>query len=325
MAVVTAKDIFRFAPCESGCCPDDDGGPGPGACDCACANCSDTAPCCFEVTISGMSNDVCGHCEDLNKTYFLKQTEENGCEWLCPYIHTLCDTDEILLTVYLDGSVYMIQVQFGRHVWRKDYGEAKPDCCTLQDEVLPHKPSAGDCDSTGATCSISARHQVLCPCIPAGLGCAPCERDFPGQWISDWLPIEWLLEVDTLPNWNCEDCDEIPPQSPFILRLETVYDHGYPYDYGHCSWRYHYPPSTYYLCKSRPYRQELASWELVTGVLGEKGGLWLILCDPARRPILSWQRMLGFVNCTSLGQSQVLSLSTYECDLCNSVVKITPL
>jgi len=204
MAVVTAKDIFRFAACPGDCCPDDEG---PGDCDCNCANCSDTAPCCFEVTISGMSNDVCGHCTDLDKTYFLEQTEVNGCEWVCEYIPTLCDTDRIVLTVYLDGADYKIKVEFGRHVWEKNYGEVKPDCCTLVDEELTHQTSSGDCDSSSATCIVAARNSGGCPCIQH-------------QCCSDSVPQQMLLEVVAFDDWQCNDCADF--EGNYILVIQDT-------------------------------------------------------------------------------------------------------
>jgi len=133
-------------------------------CGCTCENCLDTAPCCFKVVIADMAEGTCGDCADLNKTYYLPQISGTPCTWKLTDVCTpfACDPTEMTLEVLLDGSDYKIRVTLGEHIWEKNYGEDKPDCCSLVAEALTHTTSGGDCDSSSATCAITASDEE-CP------------------------------------------------------------------------------------------------------------------------------------------------------------------
>lgn len=133
---------------------------GSGTCEtCTCSACSDSpfyAPCCWKVVIAGIVDGSCSDCEVLNKTYYLSQDDPAGCTWSEGAVCGECDPTDIILTVTLDGSDYIITVTMDGHVWQKNYGTSKPECCGLTSETISHLTDSGDCDSSSATCVITA-------------------------------------------------------------------------------------------------------------------------------------------------------------------------
>jgi hypothetical protein len=137
---------------------------------CECPNCKEDppasgkhpAPCCWKVTIAGIvatDPEQCADCDDLNGTYYLSQDPEMPCLWKS----TACKCGETAITLEISESngQYAITVTLGGHVWLKTY-DAPPDCCAIAEELLTHQSSSGECDSSSATCEISAAYDGDC-------------------------------------------------------------------------------------------------------------------------------------------------------------------
>jgi len=181
------------------CCPS------ASSCGCTCSACSDTAPCCWRVDIAGMADNTCSECENFNGTWYLSQDTAGGCTWSVriPTGCTECDSVDLVLTVHLDGSDYKIKVEMVDdsdtvlHKWEKNYGEAAPDCCGLSSESLPHVTNSGDCDSSSATCTITAADNNACEAACAG-GCDAC--------IDGDVPVLVQATISGLVNDQCDGC-----------------------------------------------------------------------------------------------------------------------
>lgn len=130
---------------------------GGGVCQCTCANCNgNEAPCCWKVVVSGIVDGSCASCDEfLNRTYYLE--DDTGCSWSSDAICGVCDPSLITLDIVEEGGNYKIRVTLGAHVWEKNYGTTKPECCTLSSESLTHTTNSGDCDSSSATCVITSQ------------------------------------------------------------------------------------------------------------------------------------------------------------------------
>lgn len=214
----------RFAggqpyPCEECCEPPIP----PAVCECTCDLCLDTAPCCWKIVVSGVlaaEPEDCEDCLTLNGTYYARQDPENDCVWQCIRASTvLCeDSDDITLTLFLDGSDYKIKVELGDHTWVKNYGTNKPDCCEIVNDELTHDASGSDCDSSSASCFITRQTGTFCPCRHR----CDCD-DAPEEWTIDLGVGGW---VDGL----CERCDEIAG--------EWDTDEGFSFSSGVCRWRF---------------------------------------------------------------------------------------
>ena len=156
-------------PCPN-CCP--------GQCaSCTAENCEDTkAPCCFTVELSGIvaeDPEDCGDCLLLNDTYSLAQSASNENEWLC--IKSLdCGYEEISLLIWLDGSDYKLTVTLGGHVWEKNYGTSKPNCCQLVGENIPHITDSTDCDTSGSECTVTANTSATAASACSCTECTVC-------------------------------------------------------------------------------------------------------------------------------------------------------
>jgi len=151
-------------------------------CECTCENClGEQAACCYLITIADITEGSCGSCSSLNRTfpsyYGVSQSEDNECLWTnrCAP-DDRCNCDGITMEVLKDGDDYLVRVILedtdgaSVHVWEKNYGSTRPDCCHFgipvvagNGEVIPHKTSSGTCDSTGSTCSVYAYSQQPCP------------------------------------------------------------------------------------------------------------------------------------------------------------------
>lgn len=185
-------------PCAGDCCEPVE----PGACECTCSLCSDTAPCCWKIVISGVvakDPEVCADCGTLNGTHYARQDPDNTCVWECLKSGNIdCeDSRDVTLTLYLDGSDYKIKVELGDHTWIKDYGTSKPDCCAIVNDELTFSASGSDCDSSSATCIITRKTGTSCPCTH---NCAEC--DAADDWVVD-------LDVGGWTDVACDACTEL--------------------------------------------------------------------------------------------------------------------
>ena len=158
---------------------------------CTCEQCAAAspfyAPCCWRVVIAGIVDGSCSDCEVLNKMYYLSQDTPGGCTWSEGAVCGECDPTDIILTVTLDGSDYIVTVTMDGHVWSKNYGTSKPECCGLTNETIPHTTNSGDCDSSSATCVITALADGH-PCetdICLGV-CGACDPEPPGEIAIDY-------------------------------------------------------------------------------------------------------------------------------------------
>lgn len=128
-------------------------------CPCVCVNCQNgEAPCCWQVTISGVVDDTYGNCEDcadLDDTYTLAQDPDNSCRWYRSMCPGPCDEHMIELEVLQEYGDYFIRVTIGDYVWEKNYGADPPPCCGMKNESLPHVTSSTTCDSSSSTCVIT--------------------------------------------------------------------------------------------------------------------------------------------------------------------------
>lgn len=180
-------------------------------CRCTCDLCltSDDAPCCFIVRISDVvvaSPEDCEDCTTLNRTYYVRQLPDDACVWKCLDAAGVdCDdSDDITLTLFLDGSDYKIKVELGGHIWVKNYGETKPDCCSIFSDELTHTTSDTDCDSSSAKCFITRRTGTNCPCEPdCDNAIAPAPPCFKIEW--EGISPESPLNFD--PPRSCLYCD----------------------------------------------------------------------------------------------------------------------
>lgn len=149
------------------CCGEEE----PPSCQkCECPACKESitvpgkhfAPCCWKVIVAGIAAtdpEQCADCDDLNATYYLSQDPEMPCLWKS----TVCKCGETAITLEISESndQYTITVTLGGHVWSKTYG-SPPDCCAIAEELLTHQSSSGECDSSSATCEISAAYDGDC-------------------------------------------------------------------------------------------------------------------------------------------------------------------
>ena len=185
------------------------------------------APCCFKVTIGGITNDgACNLCANLNKTYHLKQTAPGASTWECnhiclnlvgPYCTDNGATWKITLTVTDEGAgQYRISVDLGPHKWSKTY-DGKPSLATISD-ALPWVSDSGSCNSSSATCIIaateySAGKDCLCACT---VRCTECEDEL----------ITSIVEVTISGVVNaglCTDCPSI--NGTYTLRFVSCSTH----------------------------------------------------------------------------------------------------
>ncbi len=165
--------------------------------------------------IAGIVDGSCSDCEVLNKTYYLSQDTPDGCVWSEGAVCGACDPTDIILTVTLDGSDYIITVTMDGHVWKKNYGTSKPECCELTDETIAHLTNSGDCDTSSATCVVTAlKDGHPCKTDSCLNDCVVCEN-LPQEWAIDLGAGGW---VDT----GCGFCDQV--QGVFVATVISFPD-----------------------------------------------------------------------------------------------------
>ncbi len=213
--------------------------PGPCCCEgtCTCDLCTDaTNPCCYEVTIAGMSNGDCDDCETYNRTFlvYFWSTSPSVCVyrgWWKAW--SACNILGVSLYFWFSGGNYRAEVRITSaghspedHVWLKGYEDNKPDCNEFDSEelVLQIAAPTAVCDDTSATCHITAKDaSKIDDC--ANFDCSFCEG-----WVSpDQIQVDFTL----VGGEAC--CGGINGQS-FIL--DYVVDTG---DASTCLWEYEFP------------------------------------------------------------------------------------
>ncbi len=208
--LVPNMNFGQRRPCP-GCCKEEV------VCGCTCSLCSDTAPCCFKIVIAGVVSpdpEVCEDCGSLNGTYYLQPDPDTACVWKCENIYGVncANSNDITLTVYQDGADYKIKVELGSHTWIKNYGTSATDCCAIISDELTHSSSGSDCDSSAATCFITARTgSTALPCLclkDCGKtdGGAPACLKLEWSGISQPSPFDW----GDCPFCDCYDWQRIP-------------------------------------------------------------------------------------------------------------------
>lgn len=231
-----------------------------GDCFCEDCNCQDTgtgtgftnAPCCFRVVISGVEEDGCAgsDCEStFNGTFYLSQGFRNedevetgtgtgtsiidpSCTWQ-HFLTTNCDEVEICSAHKIQLSItrrnaesgtgddeYFLRIEFGDHVWEKNYGTDPPDCCDIGivggipvGESIPHSATAADCDSSGSTCLVTAWFE--------GCGKESCEAFVEGP-----VPCCFLLQTSGVTQedsgaTDCRHCSCINDTDIYLHKIAT--------------------------------------------------------------------------------------------------------
>jgi hypothetical protein len=207
------------------CCPDIEVPPGP----CTCEYSSDgNAPCCFKVSVSNMTDgDNCQSCSsELNRSYYLVQTEAGSCIWNCRHLclrlsGAYCQDSgsewEITLTVSDEGAdQYKITVDLGPHKWAKTY-DSKPSLSDIYD-TLTWISDSGSCNSSSATCIIaateySAGKDCLCACT---VRCPECEDELVTSIVE--VTISGVVNTGL-----CTDCPTI--NGTYTLRFVSCSTH----------------------------------------------------------------------------------------------------
>lgn len=206
-------------------------------CICNCENCApidgqyvNNAPCCWKVVISGITDNNSGdrcNCLGLNTTFYLNQDGgpgSNPCLWNCRYTNAnaACGASEITLEITESGGTHYITVTLGNHTWQYS-SENEIECCTVTDLDVPVS-GTGDaaCDSSEATCTISA--------VPKGQSCqcgptpSCCTGSLPDRFVVDLTNLSWTDEPG-----GCDQCNEIA--ATYILNYNSVYSGTYYYEY----------------------------------------------------------------------------------------------
>jgi hypothetical protein len=210
---------------------------GETVCECACENCAavngehiNNAPCCWKVVISGITDNNTGdscNCAGLNTTFYLNQDngpDSNPCLWNCRYTnaHATCGASEITLEITESEGTYYITVTMGSHTWQYS-SENEIDCRTVTNLDVP-VTGTGDaaCDSSEATCTISAVPKgQACPCGPT-LSC--CTGSLPDRFAVDLTNLAWTDETG-----GCDQCNEIA--ATYILNYDRFQLGDYYYVY----------------------------------------------------------------------------------------------
>jgi len=159
------KDSGKVSTGEDCCCD----GCGCGMCD----YCSGSVPACLAITISGIANNSCSDCGDINGVWRVKLIPFSiPCQWvgyLCSSFMSICGLDRLIATLDLSGSDYILTIVLDDPasgesiIWSKNFGVVKPDCNAWSNLVLTFVSSTATCcDGNSGTLAIS----VAGPCTP---------------------------------------------------------------------------------------------------------------------------------------------------------------
>lgn len=234
MAETSGCEIFRRVPAVGPCCPDDIT-PGECECVCECEHCLDElTSCCFKITISGITEDGCGDCDDLNRAYYVFQdTEVSLCQWTrkmklpdgCD-VEIVCNVEDIVLTI----ESHLLTVTLGDHEWSVSFGTFDPDCCNAWTEedplTLTHQTTAADCDSTASTC------EVVAWCRPQHPHCGEETFTCAEDWIEGPLPCCMKMTLSGVRTWD-------PQRSSACWHCECLNEGEYFLSYSQAICGYH--------------------------------------------------------------------------------------
>ncbi len=119
-----------------------------------CEHCENDNPACtLRMRLSGIVNDSCEDCSDLNTNHDL--TYQGNCFWQKTLDEIICGVSTIDLTLSKSGSNYILTAQAGNSVWTTDLGSNPPSCVEFNNEALAPTISDSSCDNANSTCSVS--------------------------------------------------------------------------------------------------------------------------------------------------------------------------
>jgi len=197
--------------------------------ECPCSNCAEAEPpCCLDVTIAGMAENACvdDECHCLDRTYRVPRT--SACTWSRTITSFFCGDLTITIVLALDGSDYKLTTTLsgdpGTHVWTENLGASKPTCTSWNNQNLTHISSTGDCDSSSATCKVTARAESVADCTQDWLTCSHC--------ICGEQTRSLEVTIAGMVNDGCASCNEY--NGTFILGPTQV----------SCMWGYAFPSPT---------------------------------------------------------------------------------
>lgn len=120
---------------------------------CCCCKCP-----CLRVDLSGIVDADCWACEYLNAGYYLPET--STCTWSSTCVDDACNTITVQAALTRVAGTYYLTVTLddpdGDHVWQVALGSSMPDCTAWDRLSLAHVSSGSDCDSSSATCCVTA-------------------------------------------------------------------------------------------------------------------------------------------------------------------------
>jgi hypothetical protein len=132
---------------------------------CECANCNPAADTCdFQIDISGVSNNTCMTCSNLDGAYIVGPADLIAflpdCRW--QLVETECTYVSFDFRVNDIGSGnYVVNVSFNTSggsfwSWGKLYLGAKPNCASFSSESMsPPGAATGPCSGVGSTCTVT--------------------------------------------------------------------------------------------------------------------------------------------------------------------------
>ncbi len=202
---------FRFMPCEDCCDP-----PSP----CPCGLCNEIPPCCWTVTISGITDGNCLNCRTCFNGIFVASFR-NSCTWRyqVPWFLFTCaanGTLEVRVATDLidDTTKYRYEVELsGVATWATPWTTEKPDCGGEFVDNFSLVSSEAECSVGSATVTIQAEDDTEptdCPDPTTPNNCDGSCVDGVGfsQNATMTLIFEGLVNTPGCP-CNCEDLNGV--------------------------------------------------------------------------------------------------------------------
>jgi hypothetical protein len=140
----------------------------PGCCNCP--HCGHIPPLEMQVTLTGVADDWCSDCDETWNDTFILERQAQGLNDECIWKYeggTWCGgAQPKTVHLYLDQSLgdYRLRVFLGLNVptmqataiFLKNFGASRPSCRFDGQDVPYNSRSWTYCDSSGATCTVSA-------------------------------------------------------------------------------------------------------------------------------------------------------------------------
>lgn len=139
--------------------------PCPECCSGQCEHCSGETPDEMHVVLSGITNDNCNDCDDLNSNgspYILGFAGEASgvCTWRYTLPSAICTIERIDLTLEASGSDYLLAVSLwhssGIVIQWTETISAPLDCVTLNNQNVTYASSVWQCIASSSTCMATA-------------------------------------------------------------------------------------------------------------------------------------------------------------------------